>query len=837
MEVNKKLLAKLLIAVCTVLAFSVIHLANKNLVLAQTDAFPGGGKIPCDAPPSDPEFSSDRPYQASPCGDAPKTYSCGNTIVVSLGTVTTDYCNAETCPYKGTNPINKHVVVDLTDVELPILGNTELTKNSQSASDLEDSAKVNEYASWYLNGVTATAENGEVDESKLADYSGPIKKLLPGAILDAKRVVAIETGSKETTYTDDESGETITDKLNHDQIVVCESGGKAVECYKGDGSKTQGNEMRLTDWGKGNLSIFNTFVDWLGADQWKKRIPPLPWQFEKDIYYEKAYNEWRGKSCAILPVFGLRCIENLFVPNKYADLFQYVPLANTTDKKGANVVNNVHVSSNRATLEVPVNKTTGQKQGYEINHSPQLYDAHTQEVLELANTLQSTYKGKDSQKSGGDVALPDVESEECRLINTRSNPGDDATFTTPRSYLEVDVHYNVIDVKCTPPKPPKFKCDPKDPTDCGFVEVGECKAEIFATMPLNTKTPNADEIWNSTVAGPEAIFRRIYPKVDENAPVSCIANMAASSKATYTLSDESSPSVDNLKAQNPGDSPAGSPEVYFPHFGSVYEYFLKGIQTSLRPKELGDSQPVSSQYCDNIKCGELPKTLPKASGSCSLGNIGLNVPPALKDIVNAAAETYKTPPSLILGIMYGEGLFEKGRFNWTDQNVKNWATCQKVPNCHETGDDNFMGFNGNDFANIAPHILPDLQKLDPNKKTLSQCNLMDAIYAEAWNLHDSADGGGGIPSTCFGINLGGSIPTSCAWDNGQYAAAIKIAENGYEKGCFTLKNSCLTGGGNSALCTNGVDGCETINNRYSGEPSHFACIWDKAVQGGSGTRR
>ena len=63
--------------------------------------------------------------------------------------------------------------------------------------------------------------------------------------------------------------------------------------------------------------------------------------------------------------------------------------------------------------------------------------------------------------------------------------------------------------------------------------------------------------------------------------------------------------------------------------------------------------------------------------------------------------------------MYGEGLFNPGRLSWTDANVKSWATCQPVPGCNPTGDDNFMGFNGNDFTNITPHILPDLLKLDP----------------------------------------------------------------------------------------------------------------------------
>jgi hypothetical protein len=94
----------------------------------------------------------------------------------------------------------------------------------------------------------------------------------------------------------------------------------------------------------------------------------------------------------------------------------------------------------------------------------------------------------------------------------------------------------------------------------------------------------------------------------------------------------------------------------------------------------------------------------------------------------------------------------------------------------------------------------------------------------AWNLHDSADGG--MDFQCFGLDLNAPVPTSCTWNASQYESAIKIAENGYDRGCFTLKGSCATGGGNAALCNNGVDGCEKYFN--AGNTSHNACVWDVA---------
>ncbi|KKT67480.1 MAG: hypothetical protein UX25_C0022G0002 [Candidatus Woesebacteria bacterium GW2011_GWC2_45_9] len=77
--------------------------------------------------------------------------------------------------------LGKSVAVDLSDAELPILGNTEDVPNSQNADEgLDDAEKTNEYVSWYLNGVIGRAESGEdVDLNKAVNFSGPLKKLLP----------------------------------------------------------------------------------------------------------------------------------------------------------------------------------------------------------------------------------------------------------------------------------------------------------------------------------------------------------------------------------------------------------------------------------------------------------------------------------------------------------------------------------------------------------------------------------------------------------------------------------------------------------------------------------
>lgn len=164
---------------------------------------------------------------------------------------------------------------------------------------------------------------------------------------------------------------------------------------------------------------------------------------------------------------------------------------------------------------------------------------------------------------------------------------------------------------------------------------------MYATIPSISKTPYADEIWKNTVAGNDSIFRRIYPKTGVNAPVSCIADEPAVSKATYTdVSADSNITLDRvIEPDNTAVKPNGSEDqinaqIYFPHIGSVLDYFLKGIQTALRPKGYGGEQPKNGSWCKSVD----------PSGDCSWNDDAIN-----KGINNAASK-YNVPASLLRAI-------------------------------------------------------------------------------------------------------------------------------------------------------------------------------------------
>jgi len=418
--------------------------------------------------------------------------------------------------------------------------------------------------------------------------------------------------------------------------------------------------------------------------------------FTSEITYEKAYNEWRGQVCGYWPgTTHLVCIGAWpWVNNPYADLFPYIPLASTPDKHGSETdpLFDVEFEPLGGTqITNPISQT--------VKSGP-LYFSHAQEDLDLSNFLNSSYLPA-SVSGVPEPKTTEDDTSTCRIVDIKVNPGDNLFAGQPHGVVAPGVSYTITAVPCVTTRVVTTQryCPPGGGTCTISTNISyptHCDAEITLKIPTITKNPWVTEIWNSTVSDSESTFRRIYPQVGLNAPVSCIEDNQTKTAVTYTGNDPVGGGTDTFKVTGiGGGDTTGNASLYFPHVGSIYTYFLKGIQTALRPKGYADPTPVSGKYCNNIQCGQLPQGLPTASGSCALGSTSSrvgNIPDSLRQIIDAASQTYKTPPNLILGIMYGEGLFNPGRLSWTDANVKSWATCQPVPGCNPTGDDKFYGF-------------------------------------------------------------------------------------------------------------------------------------------------
>lgn len=518
--------------------------------------------VPC-GEVENPEFHSKRPYQASPCNQSVSEVAlyCGNTLILSdkVSRKLEDFGN---CNEKANGRVecsaSEHktlpVSINFSNAEFPIMGNTELVMNSQQPKryedELTDADKVNEYVSWYLSGVPYTPEYDKLnmdspkDVDLLVNYSGPIKKLLPITGIQRAQIntIAQARGTR------------------HNQIVVCGSG---KPCYGGE-NKEANQEVRLGAW-ENNLSILRTipntlknFVAKIGviSDEcipWNRRTPPLPENYKDPICYEKAYNEWRGRTCVAVKIpftdiNKLFCVDNPLITNRWADLFPYVPLSSTEDRKGEISVEAAGVTSNDQNVKISnvvVDVTDAD-----------LFFAHTEEDAKLADLLQSTYVSKDVSKTGPTQFVSDVPSD-CYLVNIRSNPGDELFPGMIVGTIEYDVEYSC--------------------TFSSIFDTKTCTKDIGIGLKTKTKTPKADELWERLVAGPAGIFKRIFPKVGIDGAVVGILDIPTATSVTIT----------GAGVKPPEGREGQGPELYFPHIGGIYEYFLKGIQTALRPKGFG----------------------------------------------------------------------------------------------------------------------------------------------------------------------------------------------------------------------------------------------------------
>jgi hypothetical protein len=563
----------------------------QNTIFAQ---MPTPVPVPCNpSNAKNPEFQSLRPYQASPCNASISGASfCGDSITFYDEVEVTDPSVCSTLPgglMQCTITNTADVNIDLSGANLPIMGNTEEVQNSQTPDDVfDDPKKVNEYVSWYLNGVIGRAEYGDTKntDSNTVNFSGPLKKLAPQAYQDAKRIEKIESAS----YSQQES---------HNQIVVCDN--PAEPCYTGNNTEATG-QLRLRDWAGVNSGqilinvivkawlaglklIYPAFADAIDTsvgDHWYLRTPPLPWKdengqpFATEAEYRKAYSEWQGNICVLIPVINkVICINSIFVPDKYAKLFPYIPLSSTADRVGQAEVSSSVSSTDEIKITNVIPKLT----------NALLYFSHMQESDSLAAQLQGTFIPKDNDPLAQGSSEPVQVQNSCKVLENRTNKGDnlfagDITGTIKYTATFSCDFTNCVAVggSCAPSLSDcggdlcggAYSCSPGNYCCMGCPASPTCKKKIPITLAIETQTPLADDVWSRLVSGTSSVVRRIFPKLGEGSLIGEIKDIPATTQVEYS------------------GTANGTGDLNFAHIGGVSEYFLKGIQTILRPKGYGE---------------------------------------------------------------------------------------------------------------------------------------------------------------------------------------------------------------------------------------------------------
>jgi len=380
---------------------------------------------------------------------------------------------------------------------------------------------------------------------------------------------------------------------------------------------------------------------------------------------------------------------------------------------------------------------------------------------------------------------PYKQSGLCTITDAKSNPGDDLLgpkITTRLTYTQ-EYEYEVA---------PSADCaadgqsTDKEANCCSF-KYGGVKAEripkddnpasrdryICGTLPgkdfptqgravVYTKTPLVEYIYNTLVTGPQSVLNRLFPQGQQYNEIPAQANFSASAVG---LNQEGLPV--NMKAGN-GSTP---PTLNFPHLGSLYEYFLVGLQKALRPS--GFSVPSGNQ---NVCTPTLP-SLPSVDPQCQTCSISFPSP-SMKNIFESAASFYKVPVSVLAGIFYNEGGLNPS-WNWDDSKVvaASGPNCQ-VANC-DSGNTSSSGAKGpwqflpstwSSFSNAAAEAGVS------DGRTPNICNLLDSTFAAAKKISQERGGKDRYdPPQCVGylLNTNKGPSQSCVWNRSDTVTAAR----------------------------------------------------------------
>src|SRR5258708_6510911 len=132
---------------------------------------------------------------------------------------------SENCQYKNVL-FQSTVSIALDKSKLPIMGNTEDVPNgtwtsySTNANNFTPAQRVNNYVSWYLNGVVGQAEQdlSNINPDNLVNFSGPINKLLPQEVQFVQRIATVTNAFN--TQHEDLTVSAVDKNARHNQQLI-----------------------------------------------------------------------------------------------------------------------------------------------------------------------------------------------------------------------------------------------------------------------------------------------------------------------------------------------------------------------------------------------------------------------------------------------------------------------------------------------------------------------------------------------------------------------------------------------------------------------------------------
>ena len=600
----------------------------------------------------------------------------------------------------------RDLAVDLEGAYLPIMGNTELVINSQNQDPedptkgrLDDPLKVNEYVSWYLNGVIGRAEynppnmNTEEGERKVIDFSGPLKRLLPFESQEDIREDEIRDARRSVNPL-------VLAKIRHNQIAGCVFLPSArIRCYPPIFYYI--TPIRLTfleNIGLRFITKLFTYVPFSSTEDRRGLFEIVSYEIQPSTFedFVIVYSEITDQVPADL--FFAHMQESYELADIFQQIFSPEEADLDAEPYAAAIPTDLYCDLREVRSNPGDNLFAGELTAT-VTYTAQVYCTFAIRDPNIPGNLCRRLSGGEADcYTGYDYCDPDYGQVDCPSGYTcGANCGNFPSGVTcsafyhtrcfPSSWSCSD-EYTFPSGLC----PSGFKCASGCTRETEVINlVQTCDREVYVSFATQTKTPLAREVWAKLVAGPAGVFRRIFPQIEdvEGRP---IRNLWAIPAATSVIFRATGVSV----SPGPPGSGRTNPEIYFPYIGGIHEYFLKCTQSLIRPWGFGAP----------CKSGEPPKDIPPlecpfekipplpTNGSCTLpySQIGdASVPPLMKKIFEAAGAQYGVPPALIAGIMYAEGGFENRVINtscygevggeYTEETIENAVLCE-FKNCN-----------------------------------------------------------------------------------------------------------------------------------------------------------
>ena len=255
-------------------------------------------------------------------------------------------------------------------------------------------------------------------------------------------------------------------------------------------------------------------------------------------------------------------------------------------------------------------------------------------------------------------------------------------------------------------------------------------------------------------------------------------NVAADSGATQNYSNVVDSDTEKLIAGNPS-APKLSQRI-FAIYACIDSFFSDSWKTSVTEYKDGIRQACAENQAGLLGYFCKGEVVPAADPACKICNIDKSpyfkslgydsLPQSMIDIIETAAEEYKVPGSLILGILISEGGFQREQCygKWSDNLVLQSSACKgEIPQCHTC--------NVSSAGAVGPYqFIPYWWDSDPIFKDLGKpCNFFDATMATAISLARGRiglsqwgpywpDKGCTVNGTYIPYTPAGYLPNSCS---------------------------------------------------------------------------